>query len=174
MGISLFVHRDKGLFSSVYVDDINLAGKKQNIDPMWKVLNQEVDLGEPTSFLDHVDLGCTQRQFEISNDICGQLQIPCLTPEFPPEQLKNCHARKICVFLRGLMTWRVMPRNVWNDIVYWQTRRLNNSTKVSTPCIDDHHFKEEETKICWIIVKYMLSNCSEMHKLGTYWTTQGL
>ena len=41
----------KGLFLSVYVDDIKLAGKKQNIDPMWKLLNKEVDLGEPTSFL---------------------------------------------------------------------------------------------------------------------------
>ena len=50
----LFVHREKGLFLSVYVDDIKLAGKKQNLDPMWKVLNKEVDLGEPTSFLDHV------------------------------------------------------------------------------------------------------------------------
>ena len=26
----------------MYVDDIKLAGKKQNIDPMWKVLNKEV------------------------------------------------------------------------------------------------------------------------------------
>ena len=40
----LFVHREKGLFLSVYVDDIKLAGKKQNLDPMWKVLNKEVDL----------------------------------------------------------------------------------------------------------------------------------
>ena len=51
------------------MDDIKLAGKKQNLDPMWKVLNKEVDLGEPTSFLDHVYLGCTQRQREISKDI---------------------------------------------------------------------------------------------------------
>ena len=65
----LFVLREKGLFLSVYVDDIKLAGKKQNLDPMWKVLNKEVDLGEPTSFLDHVFLGCTQRQCEISEDI---------------------------------------------------------------------------------------------------------
>ena len=41
----------------------------RNIDPMWKVLNKEVDLGEPISFLDHVFLGCTQRQCEISKDI---------------------------------------------------------------------------------------------------------
>ena len=35
---------------------------------MWKVLNKEVDLGEPTSFLDHVYLECTQIQCEISKD----------------------------------------------------------------------------------------------------------
>ena len=62
----LFVHREKGLFLSVNVDDIQLAGKKQNLDPMWKILNKEVDLGEPTSFLDHVYLGCTQRQCDIN------------------------------------------------------------------------------------------------------------
>ena len=27
------------------------------------------------------------------------------------------------------MTWKVIPRNVWNDIVSWRTKRLNNSTK---------------------------------------------
>ena len=46
-----------------------LAGKKQDLDPMWKLLNKEVDLGKPTSFLDHVYLGRTQRQCEISKDI---------------------------------------------------------------------------------------------------------
>ena len=65
----LFVHLEKGLFLSVFVDDIKLAGKKRNMDPMWKVPNKEVDLGEPTSFLDHVYLGCTQRKCEISKDI---------------------------------------------------------------------------------------------------------
>ena len=40
----LCVHRERGLFLSVYVDDIKLAGKKQNLDPMWKVLNKEVGL----------------------------------------------------------------------------------------------------------------------------------
>ena len=34
----LFVNREKGLFLSVHVDDIKLAGKKQNIDPKEKVL----------------------------------------------------------------------------------------------------------------------------------------
>ena len=65
----LCVNREKWLFLSVHVDDIKLARKKQNIDPMWKILMKDVDLGEPTSFLDHVYLGCTQRECQISKDI---------------------------------------------------------------------------------------------------------
>ena len=65
----LFVNREKGLFLSVNVDGIKLGGKKQIIHPTWKILMKDVDLGEPTSFLDHVCLGCTQRKCQISKDI---------------------------------------------------------------------------------------------------------
>ena len=116
LGMSLFVHRQKGLFLSVYVDDIKLAGKKQNIDPMWKVLNKEVDLGEPTSFLDHVYLGCTQRQCE-KIKILWTITEPCLNHEFQRREQKSFHSLRIFVSLHGLMIWRVMQRNVWSDIV---------------------------------------------------------
>ena len=53
----------------MYVDGTELAGKKQIIDPMWKVPMKEVDMGKPTSFLDHVYLGCTQRECQTSKDI---------------------------------------------------------------------------------------------------------
>ena len=43
--------------------------------------------------------------------------------------------------------------------------------KVSTPCIDDHHFKEGEMKSVGELSKSMLSNCSEMLVFGTYWKT---
>ena len=65
----LFVNREKRLLLSVYVDDVELAGKKQNINPSWKILMKDVDLGEPTSCLDHVHLGCTERECQISKDI---------------------------------------------------------------------------------------------------------
>ena len=65
----MFVEREKGLFLSVSVDDIKLAGKKQNIGPMWKILMKDVDLGEPASFLDHVYLDCTQRECQTSKHI---------------------------------------------------------------------------------------------------------
>ena len=57
------------LFLSLYVDDIKLAGKKQNINPTWQMFMQVADLGESTSFLDHVYLGCTQRECTLSDDI---------------------------------------------------------------------------------------------------------
>ena len=43
--------------------------ERNNINPMWKGLMKEVDLGEPTTFLDHENLGCTQRRCETSKDI---------------------------------------------------------------------------------------------------------
>ena len=107
----------KGLFFSVYVDDIKLAGKKQNIDPMWKVLNEEVDLGEPTSFLDHVYLGCTQRQCETSKDIVDNYRTMFESRISAGATEKFTMLLKMFESLRGPMTWKVMPRNVWNDIV---------------------------------------------------------
>ena len=64
-----FVNRARWLFFSVYVDDIRLASKTENIEPIWTILMKDVNLGEPTSFLDHVSLGCTQREWKISNEI---------------------------------------------------------------------------------------------------------
>ena len=124
----LFVHLEKGLFLSVFVDDITLAGKKQHIHPMWKVPNKEVDLEEPTSFFDHVYLGCTQRQCEINNDIVDNYRT-MFESRISAVDLKDFHTPRIFVFLLGLMIWKVMQRNVSSDIVSWPTRRLNNSTK---------------------------------------------
>ena len=49
-----------------------MAGKKQNLAPMWKKLMKEVDLDEPTMFLDHVYFGCTQRDCKPNDDIVQQ------------------------------------------------------------------------------------------------------
>ena len=48
--LGLLRERERGLFLSVYVDDIKMEGKKQNLEPMWKELMKDVHLGEPTSF----------------------------------------------------------------------------------------------------------------------------
>ena len=112
---------------------------------LWKVLNTEVDLGEPTSFLDHVYLGCTQRQCEISKDIVDNYRTMFesrisagVVEKLPfPQNLRisswsydmDGHAKK-CV-------------ERYCELANKTTQQLY---KVSTPCIDDHHFKEEEMK----------------------------
>ena len=124
----LFVHREKGLFLSVYVDDIKLAGKKQNINPMWKLLIKEVDLGEPTSFFDHVYLGCTQRQCQTRKHTVD-IYRTMFESRISAGATGNYQAWKIRIFVRGPTTWKVMPRSVWNDIANWRTKPLTNYTK---------------------------------------------
>ena len=109
----------------MYVDDIKLDGKKQNLDPMWKVLNKEVDFGEPTSFLDHVFLGVLNDSLK-SAKILFTITDSCSNPEFQQGLRKKLRARKNWVFLRGPTIWKVMSRSVWNVFVNWQTRLLNN------------------------------------------------
>ena len=132
----LFVHREKGLFLSVCVDDIKLAGKKQNLDPMWKVLNKEVDLGEPTSFLDYVYLGCTQRQCEISKDIVDNYRTMFESRFSAGRTEKLPYSENL-----RISSWSYdMEGHAKNVLANKTTQQLK---KVSTPCIDDH-FKEEE------------------------------
>ena len=60
---------------------------------------------------------------------CWQLQNHVWIQNFRRSNGKTTMLGKICVFLHGLMTWLVMQRRVWNDIVSWRTKRLNNSTQ---------------------------------------------
>ena len=141
----LFVHRDKGLFLSVYVDDIKLAGKKQCTDPMWKLLNKEVDLGEPTSFLDHVYLGCTQRQCKISKDFVDNYRTM-----FESRISAGATEKLPCSENLRISSWSYDIERHAKKCVERYCELANKTTqqlyKVSTPCIDDHHFKEEELK----------------------------
>ena len=127
------------------VGAVDSRRKKQNLDPMWKLLNKEVDLGEPTSFLDHVYLGCTQRLCETSKDIV--------------DNFRTMFESRICA---GGVEKLPFPQNLhissWSYDMVGHAKKcveryceLANKTtqqlyKVSTPCIDDHHFREEEMK----------------------------
>ena len=101
----------------MYVDEIKLAGQKQNIDAMWNVLVKEVDLGEPTSFFDHVFFGCTQRECQTSKDTVDNHR-----DMFESKSLLELRKSYLILrnmaqsFLHGLMIRKVMQRNVWSDI----------------------------------------------------------
>ena len=136
----------KGLFLSVYVDDIKLAGKKQNIDPMWKVLNKEVDLGEPPSLLDHVHLGCTQGQCEISKDIFHNYRTMFESRISAGRVEKLPFPRNLRISSWSCDMEGHAKKCVERYCELAKKRRTQQLYKVSTPCIDDHHFNEEELK----------------------------
>ena len=112
----------------MYVDDIKLAGKTENKEPTWKILMEDVDLGEPTSFLDHVYLGCTRRECQISKDIVDNYRT-MFESRISAGDWKNYHSLKIFVLLHGLMIWKLVQRNAWKDIANWRTKQLNSFTK---------------------------------------------
>ena len=129
----------------MYVDDIKFAGKKQNLDPMWKLLNKEVDLREPTSFLDHVYLGCTQRKCEISKDIVDNYRtmFESQISAERTEKLPYSENFRISSWSYDMADHAKKGVERYCELANKTTQQLY---KVSTPCIDDHHFKEEELK----------------------------
>ena len=167
-----FVYREKGLFLSVYVDEIKLSVKKQNIDPMWKVLMKEVELGEPASFLDHVYLGCTQRECQTSKDIVDNYRNMFEPKNFAGATEKLPYSVKLGANIpHGLWCGRSCEEMCGKML---RIGRQNNSTTIQSrntmPCIDDHQFREEEMGFLGELSK-VCSHGSEMLVFGAHWQT---
>ena len=163
----------KGLFLSVYVDDIKLAGKKQNINPIG-MNSIKVILEEPKSFLDHVYLGCTQRPCEISKDNVDNFwtkfesRISAGRTELPFSQ--NLRIYSWSYDMEG------HAKKCVERYCELANKTMQQLYKVSTPCIDDHHFKEEEmksvgesTQVCSQIVLKCL-NLARIGRLYILWS----
>ena len=156
----LFVHRGKGLFLSVFVDDIKLAGKKQNMEPMWKVLNKEVDLGEPTSFFDHVYLDCTRRH-------CNHVRI----------QYFRRSNWKITMIVKSeylfVVLWHGRSCHEMCGTISWVGKqgRLNNSTKYKLRALMTITLKRKNLKSVGDCQKVCSQIVLKMLILGTYWKT---
>ena len=89
----LFVHRKQGLFLSVDVDDIKNGWKEAQYGSHMEAIGEQcVGLDEPTSFLDHVFLGCTQRECK-PNEIIIEYRT-CSNHECLLAQLKNYQGGK--------------------------------------------------------------------------------
>ena len=159
----------KWLFLSVYVDDITLAGKKQNVNPMWKVQNKEVDLGQPTSFLDHVYLGCTQRPCETCKDIVDSYRTMFESRLFAGATEKQPNSEQLSVSSWSYDIEGHAKMCVWNVFVSWQTKLLDNFTRYQRHALMVDSKKEELKSV--VVVRCMLSNFTEMFVFGTHWKT---
>ena len=80
-----------------------------------------LDLGEPTSFLDHVYLGCTQRERKPNATIIEEYQ-KCSNHEILLHQLRNYLGGRNLTQQqsRGHTIWKDMRRSVLKDIVRWR------------------------------------------------------
>ena len=146
---------------------------------MWKVLSKEVDLGEPTSFLDRVYLGCTQRQCEISKDIVDNYRTMFQSRISAVRTEKLPHSENF-----RISSWSYDMEGHAKKCVERYCELANKTTqqlyKVSTPCIDDHHFREEEMKsagelsqVCsQIVLKYMY--LARIERLVFLWSVNKL
>ena len=93
---------------------------------------------DPTSFLDHVYLRCTQREFQISKNIVDDYK-SMFESRISVGTLENYQKQKPQgnltpnLSLYGRMTWKVMQRNAWKDCANWRIKQLNKYTK------SEHH-----------------------------------
>ena len=131
------------LLIGIRVNDIKMAGKKQNMAPMWKKLMKNVDIDEPTSFLDRVYFGCTQRECKPHKSLNNIRR--CLSHVFLLEQQKITGEAEISrtncsVVLRHGGTCSKMR---WG-ILWLANKKVEQLYKVSLSCLDDHQFKKEE------------------------------
>ena len=157
----LFVNRTRGLFLSVYVDDIKLAGKTENIEPTWTTIMKDVDLGEPTSFLEHVHLGCTQRECKPNQTYVGCTQREYISKDIVKNfrsmfDSRNSAGAKEKLPTRAsgkpdaetISSWSYDMEGHAKKCVERYSELANKTTqqlnKVATPCMDDHQCKEEE------------------------------
>ena len=128
---------------------------------MWKVLNKEVDLGEPTSFFHRFYLGCSQRQCEISKYIVDNYRTMFESRISAGGTEKLPYSENL-----RISSWSYDMEGHAKKCVERYCELANKSTqqlyKVSTPCIDDHHFKEGELKSVGELSKAMLPICFEM------------
>ena len=127
----LVVNREKKLFFSVYVDGIMMAGKKQTLDPMWKILMKDADLGEPTSFL------ATRMQNKQRS--CGQLQGFVGIQDVSWRKRKMLYSEKSEA---NISSWSYDMEGHAKKCVERYCELANRTTqqlrKVATPCVDDH------------------------------------
>ena len=153
--------------------------------------------GEPTSFLDHVYLGCTQRQCEISKDTVDNYRNMFESRISASALEKLPSTRKLDANIpHGPMTWKVMQRNAWKDIANWRTNQLSSCTKSQHHALTTTHSRKKKKQdllencqkcahnlfmsllaslsLCTSTLyaqmsKNMVTDCSVMLVFGSYW-----
>ena len=151
----------------------NWLERNKNINPTWKILMKDVDLGEPTSFLVNVYLGCTQRECQISKAFWLQKnyqnQKPqenlmpnlCCERNWPDSQSSRPRAemRMSCAFRTGeygknVWTGKSRERRQQKMGETWEGWRRDGEQRHSC---DKHLFHELES--CVYVTRMKMCGC---------------
>ena len=156
----------------MYVDDFKLAGKTKNRTDLENSHGRRW-LWRTNIIFDHVYLGCTQRECQISKDIVTnyrdmfEFRISAGAKEKLPTRASGKHDAETIFF--GPMTWKVTQRTVWNDVANLQNKTTQHFFKVATPFMDDHQFNEEENESAGelsSVCSQMVLKCLYLARIG--------
>ena len=132
---------------------------------MWKVLNIEVVLGEPTSFFDHLYLGVYSRTRWHKQRYCWQLQNHVWIQYF--SRKASMLGKSVYFFV---VLWHGRPCQEMCGTILWVGKQDDSTTLQSIISVHWRpSFQRRRVEIRGRIVKSMLSISSEMLRLGTYW-----
>ena len=150
-----------------------MAGKTENLRPTWTILMKGVDLGEPTSFLDHADLECTQRECTISNEIVSKYRdmLEAIISAGATEKLPTRASGKFDAKI--ISSWSYDMEGHAKKCVERYCELANKSSQqlhnVATPCIDDHQLKEEENESVGelsAVCSQIVVKCLDLARIG--------
>ena len=150
--VSFTANEDKGLFLPVFVGDFEMAGRQQEHGSIVEEIEGTCWSWRTTSFLDHENLGCTQRECNPNEDSVSQHRDEFLLPQLKNYQGGENLTKKNCrVVLRH---GKAMRKRAWRGIVNWQTKRRGN-------CIQFQRFAWMITTT-WRMTWKQSENCPQM------------
>ena len=166
----LFVHREKGLFLSVYVDDFKIGWKETKSWSDVEITQQRSRFGRTNIFPGSCISGMHSKTMRNKQRYCGQLQNHVRIAKFRGESREITIPSKSSCFI--MVLWHGWSCKETCGTILWVGKK-DDSTTLQSIC-SLHRWpplQRRRNEICWRIVTCMLSNCSKMLILGTNWTT---
>ena len=168
------MHRQRGVFLSVHVDNIKMGGKTCDQKLIWERWMTQKDPQEQTYVMDQVCLGCMQRECEPNQDIIGGYKnffesfissgtikdLPFWVTSHEKVTPKCCDMKGHA----GKFVEKLSEANIF---------RLHT-------CVDDHQFKNEnllETVGHFLLCSHIVLKCLNLARIGrldTFWSLYGL
>ena len=102
--------------------------EKQNLELVWTILMNKLDLEKPTPFLDQISLGCTQREYKANQNLDNAYR-KLFALRISAGAQKSCKILETNMYLRGPTTRRGMRKHALKDTANWEIKESSNFKK---------------------------------------------